>query len=154
MSDPLTILVPRETTPGETRVAASVDSVRRLVKLRFSVVIEADAGRAAGLTDADLEAAGATVGPVDAGTYGSADLGVKLNPPESRDDLGGSEAGLMKEGAVLVSFLWPAARLDDGPNRVNGRCIEYDVEADVFRVEDATINIVPEDDEPAPAATP
>lgn len=57
----LTIGIPRETYPLEKRVAATPESVSKLVKPGFTVLIESGAGQASHFNDADYEAAGATV---------------------------------------------------------------------------------------------
>ncbi len=54
--------VPSESAPGEGRIALSPDAVRRLAKAGIEVVVERGAGEQAFLTDAALEAAGATLG--------------------------------------------------------------------------------------------
>ncbi len=100
-----TLFVPKESTPGETRVAAVPDTVRRLVKLGLAVQIQSGAGDAAGFLDARFAEAGATLVP-DAGAAAQADVVARLNPPTV------AEADAMKPGAVLVSFLWPVARPD------------------------------------------
>ena len=56
--------VPRETLPGETRVAIAPDTVKTLLKQGFSVVIEAGAGALASFPDERYEAAGATMADV------------------------------------------------------------------------------------------
>jgi H+-translocating NAD(P) transhydrogenase len=57
----LTVGIPKETFPLEKRVAASPESVQRLVKPGFSVVVERDAGAASHFSNADYQAAGAQV---------------------------------------------------------------------------------------------
>src|SRR5688572_24661142 len=57
----ITIAVPRETTPGETRVALIPQSVAPLVKAGHTVRVQSTAGEAAGFTDADYRDAGAMV---------------------------------------------------------------------------------------------
>lgn len=57
----LTIGIPRETYPLEKRVAATPESVSKLVKPGFTVLIESGAGQASHFNDADYEAAGAVV---------------------------------------------------------------------------------------------
>ena len=59
--DKLTVGIPKETFPLEKRVAASPESVQRLVKPGFKVVIEKGAGSASYFSDADYQAAGATI---------------------------------------------------------------------------------------------
>ena len=99
---PLTIGVPRETFPGEKRVATVPEVVEKLLKLGFAVAIERGAGEAANFTDAAYQAAGAQVLPDAASLWGSADIVFKVRPPSL------AEVALMKEGATLIGFIWPA----------------------------------------------
>lgn len=99
------LFIPKETHPGETRVAAVPDTVRRLAKLGLKVQVQVGAGAAAGLPDERYADAGATIAP-DAAAQGVADLVARVNPPTP------DEARAMKPGALLVSFLWPLAHPD------------------------------------------
>ncbi len=92
--------VPREVERDERRVAASPDSVRRLAQLGFEILIESGAGQSAGFADADYRAAGAEI--VDAAAVWNCGLVAKVRAPQSR------EVGLLREGGVLVSLLFPA----------------------------------------------
>ena len=56
------LVIPRETQPGEDRVSATPETVKKLVRLGAEVVIESGAGTGAGISDADYEAAGASIG--------------------------------------------------------------------------------------------
>jgi hypothetical protein len=71
----LTIGIPKETFALEKRVAASPESVQRLVKPGFNVIIENDAGAHSYFSNADYEAAGATI--VD-DIYGASDIVMKV----------------------------------------------------------------------------
>lgn len=93
------IAVPRETAPGERRVALVPDSVARLRKAGHEIVVEPGAGAAAGFTDEAYAAAGATL----ASAVGEADLVVRVQGPSPE------EAAQLRPGAALVSFLNPAA---------------------------------------------
>ncbi len=93
--------VPRETLPGETRVALTPDAVSKLKGLQ--VVVEKGAGGGAGIPDDAYAKAGATVAPDARSLYGQADVVLKVRPPTP------DEAGMLKEGALLISFLYPAA---------------------------------------------
>jgi NAD(P) transhydrogenase subunit alpha len=93
------VVVPRESRPGERRVAATPDTVGRLVKLGFEVAIERGAGVEAGYTDATYGEAGAEL--VDDG-FPAADLLVKVNPPTPE------EVDRCREGAIVISLLYPA----------------------------------------------
>ncbi|MFN3883754.1 MAG: Re/Si-specific NAD(P)(+) transhydrogenase subunit alpha [Rhodocyclaceae bacterium] len=99
---PLTIGVPRETFPGEKRVATVPEVVEKLIRLGFAVAIERGAGEAANFADVAYQAAGAQVLPDAAALWNSADIVFKVRPPSL------AEVALMKEGATLIGFVWPA----------------------------------------------
>jgi NAD(P) transhydrogenase subunit alpha len=99
--------IPKEIRPGERRVAATPDTVGRLRKLGFDVVVESGAGIGASLDDAAYAAAGATIAPGSQAVWADCDLVLKVQPPETRAD-GVREADLLRERGVLVSFIWPA----------------------------------------------
>jgi len=102
------IAVPRECRPGERRVAATPDNVARLIKLGFEVSVESEAGALASFGDDDYAAAGATVVADTRALWQGADIVLKVLPPDQHPALGAHEADLLKEGATLISFLWPA----------------------------------------------
>lgn len=89
--------VPKETQPGENRVALNPDSVAQLVKLGVSVHIETNAGIASYFTDAAYEAAGATIAK---SVLASSDVVLKVAPPTME------EVKQLKSGSILISFLW------------------------------------------------
>jgi H+-translocating NAD(P) transhydrogenase subunit alpha len=94
-----------EIRPEEKRVAASPSVVARLVKAGWKVSVEKGAGAAASFPDREYEAAGAEL--VDRATAWGQDVVIKLRPPVLRDD-GSSETDSMREGATLISYLYPA----------------------------------------------
>src|SRR6202171_2118051 len=94
--------VPKETFPGEKRVATVPDVVPKLAKLGFNVIVESGAGEAASISDEAYTAAGAQVVPEAAAVRASADIIFKVRSP-NRD-----EVEAMREGQILVSFIWPA----------------------------------------------
>lgn len=94
--------VPKETAPGEKRVAAVPDVVAKLVRLGFMVAVERGAGDAANFADETYRAAGAEVVPEAAQLWSRADIVFKVRPPTP------AEAGLLREGTTLVGFIWPA----------------------------------------------
>ncbi|HEX5129082.1 MAG TPA: Re/Si-specific NAD(P)(+) transhydrogenase subunit alpha [Usitatibacter sp.] len=99
---PQVIGVPREVFPGERRVATVPDVVPRLAKLGFSVIVQSGAGDAANLSDDAYAAAGAKVVPDAAAVWSQADIVFKVRAPDA------DEVAMMREGQVLVSFIWPA----------------------------------------------
>ena len=94
--------VPREIFPGEKRVATVPEVVEKLVKLGFSVAIESGAGEAANMSDESYVAAGATVVPSAAQLWAESDIVFKVCVPTP------AEVDMMREGGILVDFIWPA----------------------------------------------
>ncbi|HET7363072.1 MAG TPA: Re/Si-specific NAD(P)(+) transhydrogenase subunit alpha [Burkholderiales bacterium] len=99
---PQLIGVPRETAPGEKRVATVPEVVERLVKLGFRVAVQSGAGDAANFADDTYRAAGAEIIPEPEQLWVTADIVFKVRPPEP------DELVMLSEGATLVSFIWPA----------------------------------------------
>ncbi len=100
--------VPKEIRPGERRVAATPETVARLIKLGFEVQVETNAGLGASFRDADYVAHGASIAETARQTWDEAELVLKVQPPEHNLELGVHEAELLREGACLVSFIFPA----------------------------------------------
>jgi NAD(P) transhydrogenase subunit alpha len=90
--------VPRETAPGERRVALVPDIVSRLTGSGFTVVVERGAGETAGFPDSEYEAAGATM--VD-DVLGAAEAVVMVQKPSAE------QVGKLRSGDVLIAFLQP-----------------------------------------------
>ncbi|HYZ68192.1 MAG TPA: Re/Si-specific NAD(P)(+) transhydrogenase subunit alpha [Mycobacterium sp.] len=94
--------IPRESLPGETRVAATPQTVGQLIKLGYEVVVEAGAGAASSFTDAAFTEAGASVGSAE--KVWSADVMLKVNPPDT------AEIAALRDGATLISLISPALK--------------------------------------------
>jgi H+-translocating NAD(P) transhydrogenase subunit alpha len=105
--------VPKETVQGEFRVALNPDVAAQLIKLGVKVQVEKDAGLASHFTNEAYEKAGVHV--VD-DALSTSDIVIKVQRPNA------SEITRMKEGALLVSFLW-AAQNRDTVDQLNGRKI-------------------------------
>jgi NAD(P) transhydrogenase subunit alpha len=99
------IAVPKETRPGERRVALVPDAVKALVGEALEIRVEAGAGESAGFPDAAYAGAGASVEPDAKGLFSGADVVVKVQPPGPRD--GADELDWLRSGAVLIGFLHP-----------------------------------------------
>ena len=95
--------VPKESHPGERRVAATPDSVARLVEHHpgLAVVVESGAGVGAKFSDEDYVEAGATIGDPWA-----ADVVIKVRAPRPVGD--DHEVDRLRQGAVLICMLFPA----------------------------------------------
>jgi NAD(P) transhydrogenase subunit alpha len=99
-----TIFVPREEQAGELRVAATPETVKRLVKEGFEVLVAAGAGESSSFADGDYESAGAKLSAP--GGWPAADLVLKVAAPTPREVSG------LRSGALLVAFLAPHKNLD------------------------------------------
>ena len=99
--------VPKERRAGERRVAASPDTVKRLVGQGVEVLFEAGAGAGARIADQAFADAGAKVENDVAALYRDADVVLKVRRPlgEGEGDL--DEMALLRQGQVLVGMLNP-----------------------------------------------
>ena len=98
--------VPKEIVPGETRIAASPDSIRKFTALGVEVLVECGAGMGARMSDEVLTDAGATIAPDAKTIYGEADLVAKVRAPLT-DGNALDELALVRPEAVLVGLLAP-----------------------------------------------
>ncbi len=94
--------IPSEISPNELRVAATPKTVKRLQKQGFEVYIQHNAGLKANFSDKEFEEAGARIVNTAAEIYGQSDIVLKVKEPSME------EVDLMKEGLVMLSYLWPA----------------------------------------------
>jgi NAD(P) transhydrogenase subunit alpha len=104
VAEPITIVVLRERAAGETRVAATPETVKKLIALGAAVTVEAGAGLTASIADADYQAAGARIAQSDAAQ--GADIVFGVQGPET-DALTGA-----RPGAWVVAGLDPFGRRD------------------------------------------
>lgn len=98
------IAVLKERRPGETRVAATPDTVKKLVALGCQVVVESNAGASANISDADYTAAGATIAADAASAASGAELVVKVQRPMTSDE-GTDEIASLQSGSYLMAQL-------------------------------------------------
>ncbi len=96
--------VVRESLPGETRVAATPDTVQKLIGLGYDVAIERGAGNTAQFSDDAYTGAGARI--VSADEAWRADIVFKINAPTE------DEIGRLRDGAALASLISPALKPD------------------------------------------
>ena len=94
--------IPAETRDGETRVAATAETIKKLAGAGHQILVERGAGTAASQVDSALEAAGATL--VSADEALAADMVLKVRAPQA------AELARMTRGAVLVGMLNPFDR--------------------------------------------
>jgi len=91
--------IPAETKSGETRVAATPETIKKYLAAKHQVLVQAGAGIASSITDEAYAAAGAQI--VSAAEAFSSELVLKVRAPDS------TERALMKSGSVLVGMLNP-----------------------------------------------
>ena len=94
--------IPAETFAGEKRVATVPEVVEKLIKLGFTVAVEAGAGSGAEFSDDAYRAAGAEIVEGAAQLWAGADIVFKVRTPSQ------AEVALLREGTMLVGFIWPA----------------------------------------------
>ena len=113
------IAIPKETLPGETRVAMLPMEVKRLKSDEITVLVEASAGAGSFVSDADYESVGAQI--VN-DVYQEADVIVKINPPTE------DELSKIKDGTTLISLLAPFTNHDSvkllSSKKVTSFCLE------------------------------
>jgi len=95
------IAVPAETDGSETRVAATPETVKKLIALGASVAVQAGAGQASGFPDADYEAAGAQILAHGADVMAEADIVLQVRRPKAQDLAG------LKKGAAVLAMMDP-----------------------------------------------
>ena len=105
------IAVLKERRPGEARVAATPDTVKKLVALGAAVTVETGAGAGSSIPDQRYKDAGATIAPDAASALKDADVVFKVQRPLR--DGAVNELALMKKGAALISSLGALQNKDD-----------------------------------------
>lgn len=106
------VSVPKEIIPGENRVALVPEAIGPLRTAGLEILVECEAGDGAFFPDRAYEAAGATLVSDPSSVFAQADIILKVQIPVLNPALGKHEVELMREGAVLISFLQPFTRPD------------------------------------------
>ncbi|WWO98096.1 MAG: Re/Si-specific NAD(P)(+) transhydrogenase subunit alpha [Candidatus Dasytiphilus stammeri] len=91
--------VPKERITRESRVAATPDTVKQLIRLGFVILVESGAGTSASFEDTDYSEAGAIL--TNYTEIWQSDIVIKVNPPTEE------ELSLIPDGILLISFIWP-----------------------------------------------
>ncbi len=109
METRMKIGIPREIMLNERRVAATPDTVGKIVKLGFDVMIESGAGSGIFARDEQYAKAGATVVSSVVELFEKADVILKVKQPGLNRSTGKHEVEMMRPGSMLVTFLHPAS---------------------------------------------
>ena len=104
--------VPRESFPGERRVALVPAAVPNLTKTGLQVVVEAGAGARAGYPDADYAQKGAKIVSDRAEVFRAADIVVQVLCYGSNDRTGKADVALFRSGQALIGFLRPLGSIE------------------------------------------
>ena len=100
--------IPAEIYPGETRVAATPETVKKLAAGgRHTFAVQAGAGINAAIPDGDFTAVGATIVPSAADIYSQSDIVLKVRRPER------SEVPLLRGGSIVIGLLSPHEGVED-----------------------------------------
>src|SRR6516164_2907256 len=95
------IAVPKETAPGERRVALVPESCKKLLKIGYEISIESSACDLAGFADAEYQELSVAVESDPSALVRSGDLMLKIGPPTA------IETASMREGTIYVGSLMP-----------------------------------------------
>ena len=106
------ISIPKEILPGETRVAVIPDTVKKLVAKGHEVTIESGAGLPGYYENSEYEKAGGKIESSVETLLGSAEVVLKVQKPMQNEKVGKHELDMMKEGSILISFLFPHSNPD------------------------------------------
>ncbi|MES0808115.1 Re/Si-specific NAD(P)(+) transhydrogenase subunit alpha [Roseibium sp. SCPC15] len=101
MPQALKIGTPKETFPGEARVAMTPESAKQLQKLGYSCMIQSGAGKAAGFSDEAYQEAGVEIVKTAPTLWKNADIITKVRQPNDK------EMGYLTKGKTLISFFNP-----------------------------------------------
>jgi H+-translocating NAD(P) transhydrogenase subunit alpha len=120
--------VPKETSPGERRVALVPESCKKLIQAGYTVAVEAGAGEQAGFSDAQYREVGTALETDPAALLGAADIVLKVSPPADRNG-SGDEIEWMRQGAVYVGSLMPLRNLPIVQRLVSRRITAFSTDA-------------------------
>jgi NAD(P) transhydrogenase subunit alpha len=100
------IAVPKEIAHGENRVALTPEVVSKLIKKGFEVIVESNAGLKAGFTNEQYEKAGGKIVQSAKEIFDNGEIILKVHRPQVNEELAKHELDMMKEGQLLISFMY------------------------------------------------
>jgi proton-translocating NAD(P)+ transhydrogenase subunit alpha len=101
--------IPKEILVEEKRVAATPETVKKYVKMGFTVTVQTAAGEGIYVSDEDYRKAGAEVVPGAEEVFATSDVILKVKQPVFNANAQKHEAEMLREGSILITFLHPAA---------------------------------------------
>jgi NAD(P) transhydrogenase subunit alpha len=106
--------VPKETLPGERRVALVPMTIGALTKSGVEVLVETGAGTEAGFPDAGYLDKGAKIANSRSEVFGSADVIVQVRALGANPEAGRGDLELMRQGQTVIGLFEPLTALDEG----------------------------------------
>lgn len=100
------IAVPKEIAHGENRVALTPEVVSKLIKKGFEVIVESNAGLKAGFTNEQYEKSGGKIVQSAKEIFENGEIILKVHRPQVNEELAKHELDMMKEGQLLISFMY------------------------------------------------
>ncbi len=121
--------IPKEVLTNENRVAATPETVGKMIKGGMEVLVEAGAGDASYMPDGEYQKAGARIAAGPDELFGSSDMVLKVQRPMLNDKAKKHEIDMMKEGAALIAFLFPFANIDVVVKLVEKKITAFSIDA-------------------------
>ncbi|MEZ5758797.1 MAG: Re/Si-specific NAD(P)(+) transhydrogenase subunit alpha [Emcibacteraceae bacterium] len=122
------IAIPKERREHEKRVAATPDTVKKLVALGFGVIVEKGAGAKSQISDSQYEDAGAKIAADAKALYSAADIIFKVQRPLLAGEGDIDELSLIKDGSTLIAILDPIRNPDHVKAYANKNISAYAME--------------------------
>jgi NAD(P) transhydrogenase subunit alpha len=122
------IAIPKERLAGESRVAATPETVAGYRRAGHEVWVERGAGRATRISDEAFAEAGASLSDDPAALLASADLVVKVAPPSATLESGEVEAAVLREGGAVVAMMAPHRNLETVRRLARGKVTTFALE--------------------------
>ncbi|MBN9412875.1 MAG: Re/Si-specific NAD(P)(+) transhydrogenase subunit alpha [Candidatus Paracaedimonas acanthamoebae] len=122
------IAIPKERRTGETRVAASPDTVKKLVGMGFEVIVEKEAGLSASIPDEQYQEAGATIMKDFSSTVSQAQIVLKVQSPLHKGEGELDEISLLPKDVVLIGMLSPYANREQLSYYVKSKITSFSLE--------------------------
>ncbi len=128
------LAIPKERRDHEHRVAATPDTVKKLISLGFEVAVEKDAGLMSSIPDGDYAAAGATICADVEATYKDAEVIFKVQRPMQASEGDIDEMSLIKAGTLLIGILSPLSNNGSVDVYAKGNITAFGI--DIYRTMD------------------
>jgi len=121
----LSVFIPKEIKEGETRVAATPETVKMMIKQGLQVFVESGAGEGSYISDDGYTAAGAEIETDVEKLYASADIVLSVQPPKVHPITKKHQLDMMKNYSCWISFMIPQLELDSVRKLIEKQMTEF-----------------------------